>query len=184
MSLSVTNSPFTAEQAKQLSEVIATLTPEQKVWLSGYLIANQQTIQTNSSVQSEQLSTKAEAVIQSNEQEIEPTQRSITVLYGSETGNAQGVAEIFSERLTNLGHNVVISSMDTFKTKELKKVEDLFIVTSTHGEGDPPDNALEFHEFLHSRKAPKLEGVRFSVLALGDQTYEFFCQTGKDFDKN
>lgn len=52
-------------------------------------------------------------------------------------------------------------------------------------EGDPPDiNALEFHEFLHSRKAPKLEGVRFSVLALGDQTYEFFCQTGKDFDKN
>ena len=183
LSLSVTNSPFTAEQAKQLSEVIATLTPEQKVWLSGYLIANQQTIQTNSSVQSEQLSTKAEAVIQSNEQEIEPTQRSITVLYGSETGNAQGVAEIFSERLTNLGHNVVISSMDTFKTKELKKVEDLFIVTSTHGEGDPPDNALEFHEFLHSRKAPKLEGVRFSVLALGDQTYEFFCQTGKDFDK-
>lgn len=74
--------------------------------------------------------------------------------------------------------------MDTFKTKELKKVEDLFIVTSTHGEGDLPDNALEFHEFLHSRKAPKLEGVRFSVLALGDQTYEFFCQTGKDFDKN
>ena len=41
--------------------------------------------------------------------------------------------------------------MDTFKTKELKKVEDLFIVTSTHGEGDPPDNAPEFHEFLHSR---------------------------------
>ena len=96
MSLSVTNSPFTAEQAKQLSEVIATLTPEQKVWLSGYLIANQQTIQTNSSVQSEQLSTKAEAVIQSNEPEIEPTQLSITVLYGSETGNAQGVAEILA----------------------------------------------------------------------------------------
>ncbi|MEJ7304708.1 flavodoxin domain-containing protein, partial [Staphylococcus caprae] len=44
------------------------------------------------------------------------------------------------------------------------------------------DNAVELHEYIHGRKAPKLDGVRFSVLALGDQTYEFFCQTGKDFD--
>ena len=72
--------------------------------------------------------------------------------------------------------------MDDFKPKNLKKVEDLFIITSTHGEGDPPDNAVELHEYIHGRKAPKLDGVRFSVLALGDQTYEFFCQTGKDFD--
>ncbi|RIO60160.1 sulfite reductase [NADPH] flavoprotein alpha-component, partial [Mammaliicoccus sciuri] len=48
--------------------------------------------------------------------------------------------------------------------------------------GDPPDNALTFHEFIHSRKAPKLENVRYSVLALGDESYEYFCQTGKDFD--
>ncbi len=72
--------------------------------------------------------------------------------------------------------------MDDFKPKNLKKVEDLFIITSTHGEGDPPDNAIELHEYIHGRKAPKLDGVRFSVLALGDRTYEFFCQTGKDFD--
>ena len=72
--------------------------------------------------------------------------------------------------------------MDAFKTKDLKKVEDLFIVSATHGEGDPPDNAITFHEFIHSRKAPKLSGVRYSVLSLGDESYEFFCQTGKDFD--
>ena len=47
---------------------------------------------------------------------------------------------------------------------------------------DPPDNAISFYDFLYGRKAPNLEGARFSVLALGDQSYEFFCQTGKDFD--
>ena len=72
--------------------------------------------------------------------------------------------------------------MEDFNTSDLKKVEDLFIITSTYGEGDPSDNAFEFHEALHRREAPKLDGVRFSVLALGDQTYEYFCQAGKDFD--
>ena len=54
---------------------------------------------------------------------------------------------------------------------------------STHGEGDPPDNAISFHEFLHGKRAPKLEDLRFSVLSLGDSSYEFFCQTGKEFDQ-
>ncbi|MGS0651777.1 flavodoxin domain-containing protein, partial [Staphylococcus arlettae] len=108
--------------------------------------------------------------------------RAITVLYGSETGNAQSLAEVLDARLTENGYTVTLSSMDAFKTKDLKKVEDLFIVSATHGEGDPPDNAITFHEFIHSRKAPKLSGVRYSVLSLGDESYEFFCQTGKDFD--
>lgn len=56
-------------------------------------------------------------------------------------------------------------------------------MVSTHGEGEPPDNAIPFHEFLNSKRAPKLDGLRYSVLALGDTSYEFFCQTGKDFDK-
>jgi sulfite reductase (NADPH) flavoprotein alpha-component len=59
----------------------------------------------------------------------------------------------------------------------------LLAIVSTHGEGDPPDKAVQFHEFLHGNRAPKLGGVQFSVLALGDLTYEHFCQTGKDFDK-
>ena len=49
--------------------------------------------------------------------------------------------------------------------------------------GKQPDNALSFHEFLHSKRAPKLEDLSFSVLALGDSSYEFFCQTGKEFDQ-
>jgi len=57
------------------------------------------------------------------------------------------------------------------------------IVASTNGEGEPPDDALAFHEFLYSKKAPKLSQLQFSVLALGDSSYEYFCQTGKDFDE-
>ncbi|MCI2868726.1 assimilatory sulfite reductase (NADPH) flavoprotein subunit [Staphylococcus hominis] len=186
MNLSVTNSPFTEGQATQINELLQTLTPEQKVWLSGYLVANQQLTSGTSETQGTQVgavSQDTEAMLQQNEPTIQPEKRGITLLYGSETGNAQGLAEIFEERLSNIGHNVTLKAMDEFKPKNLKNVEDLFIITSTQGEGDPPDNAAELHEFIHGRKAPKLEGVRFSVLALGDQTYEFFCQTGRDFDK-
>lgn len=186
LNLSVTNSPFTEEQATQINELLQTLTPEQKVWLSGYLVANQQLTSGTSDTQGSQIgavSKDTETMLQQNEPAIQPEKRAITLLYGSETGNAQGLAEIFEERLSNIGHNVTLKAMDEFKPKNLKNVEDLFIITSTQGEGDPPDNAAELHEFIHGRKAPKLEGVRFSVLALGDQTYEFFCQTGKDFDK-
>lgn len=186
MNLSVTNSPFTEGQATQINELLQTLTLEQKVWLSGYLVANQQLTSGTSDTQGSQIgavSKDTETMLQQNEPTIQPEKRAITLLYGSETGNAQGLAEIFEERLSNIGHNVTLKAMDEFKPKNLKNVEDLFIITSTQGEGDPPDNAAELHEFIHGRKAPKLEGVKFSVLALGDQTYEFFCQTGKDFDK-
>ncbi len=186
LNLSVTNSPFTEGQATQINELLQTLTLEQKVWLSGYLVANRQLTSGTSDTQGSQIgavSKDTETMLQQNEPTIQPEKRAITLLYGSETGNAQGLAEIFEERLSNIGHNVTLKAMDEFKPKNLKNVEDLFIITSTQGEGDPPDNAAELHEFIHGRKAPKLEGVRFSVLALGDQTYEFFCQTGKDFDK-
>lgn len=176
MQFSVTNSPFNEEQVAQLNQLVQSLTPEQRLWLSGYLAANQQASTTSDNTQ--QIQQVPEAA--PSAEAVKP--RDITVLYGSETGNAQSLAELLDQRLTENGYTVTLSSMDAFKTKELKKVEDLFIVSATHGEGDPPDNAITFHEFLHSRKAPKLEGVRYSVLALGDESYEFFCQTGKDFD--
>lgn len=176
MQFSVTNSPFNEEQAAQLNQLVQSLTQEQRLWLSGYLAANQQASTTSDNTQQVQQVPEATPTTEA----VKP--RDITVLYGSETGNAQSLAELLDERLTENGYTVTLSSMDAFKTKDLKKVEDLFIVSATHGEGDPPDNAITFHEFLHSRKAPKLEGLRYSVLALGDESYEFFCQTGKDFD--
>ncbi len=175
LELTVTNSPFNQEQSEKLNQVLSTLTKEQKVWFSGYLIA--------AAAQSNQSSVSVVEPTVAVSNEPKPKTRDITILFGSETGNAQGIAETLESKLKENEFNVNLACMEDFKTKDLKKVEDLFIVTATHGEGDPPDNAITFHEFLHSRKAPKLNDLRYSVLALGDESYEFFCQTGKDFDK-
>ena len=178
MNLSVSNSPFDQEQAAQLNQIFQTLTAEQQIWLTGYLTAQQGSVaQTTEAPQQ-----VAEYVLNNESESQTNNNRHITVVYGSETGNAQSLAEIFADRLVEHNYTVKLTAMDEIKQKEFKKVEDLFVITATHGEGDPPDNALTFHEFIHSRKAPKLENVRFSVLALGDESYEYFCQTGKDFD--
>lgn len=177
MQLQVTNSPFNQEQTDTLNRLLPTLTEAQKTWLGGYLAAQ---IKSTTAALPENNIPSADVATQSA---VQASLREVTILFGSETGNAQTIAEEFFQKVQGLDFPVTLSSLDDFKQKELKKVQDLFIVTATHGEGDPPDNALSFHEFLHGRKAPKLKGVRFSVLSLGDQSYEFFCQTGKDFDK-
>ncbi|MBJ3802235.1 MULTISPECIES: assimilatory sulfite reductase (NADPH) flavoprotein subunit [Bacillus] len=173
MQLQVMNSPFNQEQAELLNRLLPTLTESQKIWLSGYLSA-QFSAQETAGAPAAAVSAEAAAPAVSKE---------VTVLYGSQTGNAQGLAENAGKQLEQSGFQVTVSSMSDFKPNQLKKVTNLLIVVSTHGEGEPPDNALSFHEFLHGRRAPKLEDLRFSVLALGDSSYEFFCQTGKEFDQ-
>lgn len=165
--LQVMNSPFNQEQVELLNRLLPTLTEVQKIWLSGYLTALHKT----------EASASAPAVNQP------VLSKEVTVLFGSQTGNSQKLAKKLSEKLKEQGLQPTLSSMSDFKPNTLKKVENLLILVSTHGEGEPPDNALSFYEFLHSKRAPQLEGLRFSVLALGDTSYEFFCQTGKDFDK-
>ncbi|MGG1346742.1 assimilatory sulfite reductase (NADPH) flavoprotein subunit [Bacillus subtilis] len=172
MQLQVMNSPFNQEQAELLNRLLPTLTESQKIWLSGYLSAQSVSAQETAGAPAAAVSAEAPAV-----------SKEVTVLYGSQTGNAQGLAENAGKQLEQSGFQVTISSMSDFKPNQLKKVTNLLIVVSTHGEGEPPDNALSFHEFLHGRRAPKLEDLRFSVLALGDSSYEFFCQTGKEFDQ-
>ncbi|WP_054706129.1 assimilatory sulfite reductase (NADPH) flavoprotein subunit [Bacillus sp. JCM 19041] len=176
MQLQSTNSPFSKEQADLLNQLLPTLTDEQKAWLSGYIAATR----GNVSAEVAATATKTEAVssmlaVQENKE--------ITILYGSQTGNCQLLAEEASSKLKAQGFEVTISSMHTYKPKELKSVSNLLVIVSTHGEGEPPDNAITFHEFLQGRKAPKMNDVRYSVLALGDSSYEFYCQTGKEFDE-
>ncbi|MBI0580857.1 assimilatory sulfite reductase (NADPH) flavoprotein subunit [Neobacillus cucumis] len=169
MQLQVLNSPFSQEQAELLNRILPTLTDQQKLWLSGYLAASQ-----FSGAQA-----SAPAASQNAGQAVS---KDVTILYGSQSGNSKGLANKAAKTLEGNGYLVTLSSMSDYKPNNLKKVQNLLIVVSTHGEGDPPDNAMTFHEFLHSKRAPKLEGLQFSVLALGDSSYEFFCQTGKQFD--
>ncbi|WP_419893725.1 assimilatory sulfite reductase (NADPH) flavoprotein subunit [Oceanobacillus kimchii] len=179
MLLQETNSPFNKEQSDYLNKLLPTLTESQRIWLSGYLSATQL---ADSNTEAQPIN-----LISDHEELLKPVKetklRDVTILYGSETGNGQTIAKDLGKKIESREFKVTISSMDDFKPKDLKKVQDLFIITATHGEGEPPENAISFHEFLHGRKAPKLKDVRFSVLSLGDQSYEFFCQTGKEFDK-
>ncbi|KOR78735.1 sulfite reductase [NADPH] flavoprotein alpha-component [Bacillus sp. FJAT-21352] len=173
MQLQVSNSPFNQEQAELLNSLLPSLTETQKIWLSGYLTASMSVSNTSS----------ADAPVLEAQSGGKTISKEVTILYGSQTGNAQGLAENAASKLEGNGFQVTISSMSDFKVNNLKKIENLLIAVSTHGEGDPPDNTLSFHEYLHGRRAPSLEGLRYSVLALGDSSYEFFCETGKQFDK-
>ncbi len=171
------NSPFNQEQTENLNVLLSTITEAQKNWLGGYLAAIQITDPPNNGS-----ATPGGAAI-APPPVVPVATREVTVLYGSETGTGQRLAEEINCKLEEKNIKVKLSALDDFKTKDLKKVEDLLIISATHGEGEPPENAISFYEFLHSRKAPKLKGLRFSVLSLGDESYEYFCQTGKDFDK-
>jgi sulfite reductase (NADPH) flavoprotein alpha-component len=164
------NSPFNQEQAELLNRLLPTFTESQKVWLSGYLAgAASAPIASVLGVPSQEAADGTAS-------------KEVTILYGSQTGNARGLAKKASTTLEGKGFQVTVSAMSDFKPNNIKKVKNLLILVSTHGEGDPPDNALTFHEFLHGKRAPKLEDLNFSVLSLGDSSYEFFCQTGKQFD--
>ncbi|WHF28830.1 assimilatory sulfite reductase (NADPH) flavoprotein subunit [Bacillus altitudinis] len=172
MQLHVLNSPFSQEQAELLNQLLPTLTEQQKIWLTGYL-----------SAQAALAGSEAVTPAPSAAASAQPVSKDVTVLYGSQTGNSEGLAKKTAQHLEDKGFQVTLSSMSDFKPNNLKKINNLLVIVSTHGEGDPPDNALSFHEYVHGRRAPKLDHLSFSVLSLGDSSYEFFCQTGKEFDE-
>lgn len=181
LNFQVSNSPFNEEQADLLNRLVPTLSEHQRIWLTGYLTATgsggaSQAVLQASAVLAEQ----AQALPQTAQMQTVP--KEVTVLYGSQTGNCSQLSGKLTAKLEQLGYKVTRASMADFKPGNLKKVQHLLILTSTHGEGEPPDQAIGLYEFLHSKRAPQLPDTFYSVLALGDTSYEFFCQTGKDFD--
>ena len=104
------------------------------------------------------------------------------ILYASQTGNAQAIAENLQESLESSGYNAALESTLDIKLAKLNDYALIVVIASTHGEGEPPDDAIDFYEAVLSKKAPSLNGVKHAVLGLGDSSYEFFCQTAKDFD--
>lgn len=164
---SLTNlTPLSDEQQRQLSQALSTLNTQQLAWVSGYLYGLSQ-------AGSQPAVTGAAATAPSG---------NLTILYGSQTGNAKGVASAIKAQAETRGLPVTLTSMADYKPKQLKKETHLLVVVSTYGEGEPPESAVDLFEQLKKGKVGKLEGLKFAVLGLGDSSYEFFCQTGKDFD--
>ena len=108
--------------------------------------------------------------------------RSLAILFGSQSGNSEELAAKLAKRAKDYGLEGIVHDMDGFDFNSLSNMKRVLIICSTWGEGEMPDNAEELWQFANSDSASKLDGVHFSICALGDSSYEFFCQSGKDWD--
>ncbi len=106
----------------------------------------------------------------------------LTILYGSQTGNAENLAKRLGKEAARKGFAPTVYEMAQYPTASLPRETRLLLITSTYGDGDPPDNAKTFLEFLNSPGTPTLPSLKFSVFALGDSNYAKFCECGKNFD--
>lgn len=158
--------PLDDGQNTRLREAVIGLSADQLQWVSGYVAGLAAANSASSAV-----STGADEA-----------GNTLTILYGSQTGNGKAVAESLAQQAKDKGFATKLVSLADYKSTNLKRESLLSLVISTHGEGDPPDDAELFHEFLMSDKAPKLSGLRFSVLALGDSSYIKYCETGREVD--
>jgi sulfite reductase (NADPH) flavoprotein alpha-component len=163
------NSPLSGPQAAQFNTLAASLASDQAAWLLGYLTATHRLQASDGRV--------AAAAVHG------ATGPQLTVLFASQTGNAAKVAKGLTSAAAGAGIAAIAVSVADYKAANLRSEHHLVLISSTQGEGDPPDAAVEFHRFLFGKRAPRLEGLRFAVLALGDYSYANFCKAGADFDK-
>lgn len=159
---------FNQETEKKLFELLPELSREQLVWLHGYVSAQ---------------------LIQESKNELGKVSFSqpevpVTILYGTHTGHSKKIAEQLYERIKEIGFSAKLSSLDNYKKTNLKKEKYLFLIVSTHGQGEPPVQAEEFYEYVLGKRAPQLSDMKYSILALGDKSYKKYCQTGVEFDQS
>lgn len=107
---------------------------------------------------------------------------SLAILYGSQTGTTEQLAKKLAKEASQRGYEPRLFEMSAFAKVDLKQEKQLLILTSTWGDGDPPDNAVAFWNHLNSDQPPRLDHLEFAVLALGDRNYSNFCGAGKKFD--
>lgn len=160
-----------AQQVARLSEATAGFSAHQLIWASGYLagLAAQP-----GAVTAQSPASPAEAA--------RPAP-SLTVFFGSQTGNSRRVAEAAAARAEAAGIAARLVNLGDYSPRQIRQETLALFVVSTQGDGDPPEDAAAFHEFLTRASAPRLERLRFGVLALGDSSYPRFCQTGRVLDE-
>mgnify|MGYP001176211450 FL=1 len=120
--------------------------------------------------------------INNNIKEKNDSETLINILFGTQTGNSESVAEDLSNFALSNGFKTQINALDDIEMNNLSKMINVAIITSTYGEGEMPDNAQLFWNALSSNTAPQLNNMNYSVLALGDTGYEEFCHAGKLLD--
>jgi sulfite reductase (NADPH) flavoprotein alpha-component len=163
------NAPFTPEDIDALNSVVARTTPQQRAWLAGFF-AGFEAAQAGGAAQPQPAAPA------------KPRQ-ALTVLYASESGNAEALAMRTKKLAQKHGLDAKIVDFADADFAVLSKAKNIIVFASTWGEGDPPSRAVDFYTLLMSDAAPRIEGVRFAVLALGDTAYAQFCATGKAIDQ-
>jgi len=161
-------SPLGPEAARILDELIGLLTPDEARWISGYLAG----LAAQPGLKSLTASSRPDAVA------TEP----LVILFGSQTGHSADLARHIERQAIGRGLAARAIDMADYPVQEIKALRHVLVVVSTYGEGEPPDAARGFHEFLMGRRAPRLSGAEFAVLGLGDSSFRHFCKTAREFD--
>ena len=159
--------PLNEKQINALAIFTEGLQKDQLLWINGYfqgLLASSIPIQS------------IDAAIQSK------SNKQLTILYGTHTGRSKIIAGKLAEKLTNQGVEVKAIALDEYKTRQLSSETNVVFIISTHGEGEPPAMAEDFHAFITGKRSPELPQLNYSVVALGDKSYKLYCQTGIDID--
>jgi len=164
--------PLDPERSELLLRVVDGLEPASLQWLSGFAagVAHERSA-GGRSIAAAPVAPRSEPVGR------------LAVVYGSHTGNGKRIAERLARAAEAAGLAVRVSTAGAYPLKDLAKERLLVVVMSTHGDGDPPDDARGFTEFLASKRAPKLDQLAYSILALGDSSYPRFCETGRQVDE-
>ncbi len=166
--------PLDTERSELLMRVVEGLEPATLQWLSGFAagVAHERALAGGgASIAVPVPAARPEAPAR------------LTIVYGSQTGNGKRIAERLGRAAEAAGLAARVYASGSYPIKDLAKERLLVVVVSTQGDGDPPDDARGFLEFLASRRAPKLEQLAYSVLALGDSSYPRFCETGRQVDQ-
>ncbi len=152
----------------------APFTAEQRLWLNGYLAGLFSDAGAGA---------RALAGLSAAPAALAAPAKPLVIFYGSQTGTAEGLAKKTSKVAEKSGFKPRIVDLAQYETVDLTREENVLVITSTYGDGEPPDNAQAFWNFLSSETAPALPQLQFSVLALGDTNYTAFCQFGKNCDE-
>jgi sulfite reductase (NADPH) flavoprotein alpha-component len=161
------NAPFAADDIAALNRVMSVTTAEQRAWLSGYLAGLQA---ANGPLPVEPAAPPAKRV-------------PLTILFGTESGNAEALAAQARKVAGKLGFAAKAVDMADFDVARAAETENLLLIASTWGEGDPPQRAVDFYDALMGQDAPSFARTRYAVLALGDRAYARFCETGRAIDE-